>query len=210
MDSFYTFAYRVLISANLWMFVIVGGVGQSTQRRNPRDVTREANRQELDQLLLRKPILTTEDNSARQAALKQINEDFKAIQVLNNNLSAALNYKSEVLDYKAIANDLSQLGSKALRLQESLFLPKVELEKNDKLFNAVEGAQQFREALTEFDKLVESFSKNPIFQQKNVMDIELASKASRDLELIIKQSKRLKKIALRLGRERTRPRVPAA
>ncbi len=199
MKFLHYFGFRFISCACVLVVVFVHFVtGQTTTRRNPREVVRESNRRELDSLLLRKPISTIEDPSARQAALKQINEDFKAVQVLNNSLVSALKQETQDLNYKELANVLSQLGSKASRLQEGLLLPEVEIEKSDKLFDKVNNVQQFKDAVVEFDKVVGSFALNPIFQQKNVIDVELAKRASRDLELIIRESARLKKAAQKL------------
>lgn len=183
------------------VFVVIGVcVAQKTQPRDPRDVNRETNRRDLDTILLRKPILATEDVAARQALLKQINEDFKSLQVLNNNLMRAIKDESAVVDFKSLANTLSELGSKASRLRENLLLPEVEKEKESRSFKELETVQQFKQALMEFDTIVARFATNPIFQQNNVIDIELAKNASRDLEWVIKQSGRLKKAASKLNK----------
>lgn len=171
--------------------------GQST-RSNPRDVIIESNRQELDNLLLRKPILTAEDKSAQQAILKQINEDFKALQVLNNRLMTEATSQGE-LNYKSLAKVLSEMGSKASRLKSNLLLPKAEVEKQKENERALD-ASGFKEALQAFDKVVTSFATNGIFQKVNVMEVELAKKASLDLMSIIDQSARLKKAATKLSK----------
>lgn len=185
------------------LIVVCFGMGtaksQTPPRPNPRDVVIESNRQELDNLLLRKPILTTEDNSARQAVLKQINEDFKALQVLNNRVMAAAIGQQQV-DYKSLSKLISEIGSKASRLRSNLALPKVESEKR-KLSDETLSAAGFKEALSTFDKVVMSFATNPIFQQTNVIELEPAKRASRDLSAIIEQSGKLKKVASRLAKD---------
>jgi hypothetical protein len=171
--------------------------GQST-RSNPRDVVVESNRKELDNLLLRKPILTTEDKSARQAVLREINEDFKALQVLNNRLMTEATDPAEV-DYKSLSKLLSEIGSKASRLKSNLLLPKVEVEKKQDS-KATLDASGFKVALEAFDKVVVNFATNPIFQKVNVIEVDLAKQASRDLATIIEQSLRLKKAAMKLSK----------
>ena len=148
--------------------------------------------------MLRKPILTTEENSERQATLKQINEDFKALQVLNNQVLSHVT-SANSLDYKLIANKISELGSKATRLRKNLVLPKVE--KPPKSVSAISTPEELRQALLAFDKVVASFVSNPIFTKMNVIEVELAKQASRDLETLIKQSESLKKAASRLQRQ---------
>ena len=168
---------------------------QST-RTSPRDVVVESNRQELDNLLLRKPILTVEDKSAQQAVLKQINEDFNALQVLNNRLMTEAT--SPELNYKSLSKMLSEMGSKASRLKSNLLLPKAEAEKQQDSKAALDSSG-FRIALEAFDKVVVNFTTNPIFQKVNVIELESARQASSDLSTIIDQSRRLKKAAIKFS-----------
>ena len=163
---------------------------------SPRNVVVESNRQELDNLLLRKPILTAEDKSAQQAVLKQINEDFKALQVLNNKLMTEAT--SPELNYKSLGKLLSEMGSKASRLKSNLLLPKAEAEKQPDSKAALD-ASGFRIAIETFDKVVVNFTTNPIFQKVNVIELESAKQASTDLATIIDQSGRLKKAAVKLS-----------
>ncbi|HEY5444778.1 MAG TPA: hypothetical protein VIJ87_09990 [Pyrinomonadaceae bacterium] len=170
-----------------------------TQRKTPRDVVMESNRQELDNLLLRKPILATEDKSARQAVLKQINDDFKNLQVLNNKLMSEVEDQGGV-DYKEISTMLADIGSRAARLKSNLALPKVD-EKKEKANSELTTAAALKDRLMEFDKVVMSFATNPIFQQANVIDVELAKQASGDLATIIERSGKLKKAAATLAKK---------
>jgi IS30 family transposase len=179
------------------MFLSVDVINaQTPPRSDPRSVVIETNRQELDTLLLRKPILTAEDNSARQAVLKQINEDFKALQVLNNRLMTEATSTVEV-NYKSLSKLLSEIGSKASRLKSNLRLPKVDIEKREERKMRLDAAG-FRVALEAFDKVVINFATNPIFQRINVVEMDLAKQASRDLSTIIDQSRKLKKSATTL------------
>ena len=169
------------------------------QRKTPRDVVNESNRQELDNLLLRKPILATEDKSARQAVLKQISDDFKNLQVLNNKLMSEVTDQGGA-DYKEISTMLADIGSRAARLKSNLALPKVD-EKKEKANSELTTAAALKDRLMEFDKVVMSFATNPIFQQANVIDVELAKQASGDLATIIERSGKLKKAAATLAKK---------
>lgn len=180
------------------IFLSVHVNAQTPPRPDLRNVVIETNRQELDNLLLRKPILTAEDKSAQQAILKQINEDFKALQVLNNRLMTEATSEG-ALNYKSLSKVLSEMGSKASRLKSNLLLPKAELEKQKESERALD-VSGFKEALQQFDKVVTSFATNPIFQKVNVMEVGLAKQASRDLTVIIQQSSSLKKAASKLSK----------
>jgi len=193
---------RILCNGSyLLTLVCMGATFTSTQlqRKTPRDVVNESNRQELDNLLLRKPILATEDKSARQAVLKQINDDFKTLQVLNNKLMSEVEDQGGV-DYKEISTMLADIGSRAARLKSNLALPKVD-EKKEKANSELRTAAALKDRLMEFDKVVMSFATNPIFQQANVIDVELAKQASGDLATIIERSGKLKKAAATLAKK---------
>ena len=191
--------YWKIFSSSFLLLSFVCVNAQTATRTNPRDVIADSNRQELDNLLLRKPILTAEDNSARQATLKQINEDFKALQALNNAVMSQVAAEG-VLDYKLISSKISELGDKASRLRKNLVLPKAE--KLSKGPSAISTADELRQALLAFDKVVMNFVTNPIFTKLNVIEVELAKQASSDLEALIKQSESLKKAVSRLQHER--------
>ena len=193
---------RILCNGSyLLTLVCMGATFTSTQlqRKTPRDVVNESNRQELDNLLLRKPILATEDKSARQAVLKQINDDFKTLQVLNNKLMSEVTDQGGA-DYKEISTMLADIGSRAARLKSNLALPKVD-EKKEKSNSELTTAAALKDRLMEFDKVVMSFATNPIFQQANVIDVELAKQASGDLATIIERSGKLKKAAAKLAKK---------
>ena len=183
----------------MFTVLVVSNASAFAQGKTPRDVALESNRQELNNLLLRKPILATEDKSARLAVLKQINDDFKALQVLNNRVMSEVTADAKV-DYKSLARLISEIGSKASRLKSNLVLPKSDVAK-DKSDQKSLTASEFRERMMGFDKVVVSFSNNPIFKETNLVDIELGKKASADLEIIIEGSGKLKKVAQKLAKE---------
>jgi hypothetical protein len=174
-------------------------IAQTPSRPTPKDVVIESNRKELDNLLLRKPILTSEHSAARQAVLKQINEDFKALQLLNNKLMTTISNQDQI-DYNFLSKLISEIGSKASRLKSNMVLPKAETDKK-KTPVEISNASVFRAELVAFDKVVVSFATNPIFQKPDVLEVELAKQASRDLVSIIEQSARLKKAATRLTKQ---------
>jgi len=193
---------RILCNGSYLLTLVCMSVtftSSQAQRKTPRDVVMESNRQELDNLLLRKPILATEDKSARQAVLKQINDDFKNLQVLNNKLMSEVEDQGGV-DYKEISTMLADIGSRAARLKSNLALPKVD-EKKEKANSELTTAAALKDRLMEFDKVVMSFATNPIFQQANVIDVELAKQASGDLATIIERSGKLKKAAAKLAKK---------
>jgi len=169
-------------------------------QRTPRDVVVESNRQEMDTLLLRKPILTASDMSASMAMLKQIGNDFRELQKLNNKMMETTIGSGEI-DYKNISRTLGDISGVASRLKNNLALPEVEAEKRKPVELEVSAADQFKAELTKLDKTIMSFATNPIFQKSNIVDVQLATRASADLLFIIEQSRALKKASSKLAKK---------
>ncbi|HET9786256.1 MAG TPA: hypothetical protein VFP47_03930, partial [Pyrinomonadaceae bacterium] len=104
------------------------GVAHAQRPTSPRDIVRAIGQKEMDRLLFLKPILAPKDDPARRALVKQISEDFKELQGLNNKMMAEAWSRSE-LDYRYISDMVSQIRGKAARLKSNLALPQVEDEK---------------------------------------------------------------------------------
>ena len=166
----------------------------------------EIERVERDREVLLKPLPPKkEDNSARLAVLKQNKEDFRNIQNVNNKMMANAFAKDE-LDYNSIADSLSQIRSKAIRLRSNLSLPTTEeennvAEKEKPIDLAVANAKDFRSALLRLDQSIMNFVTNPLFKESTVVEVSLAKKASHDLETVIELSDQLQKAGKSLNKK---------
>jgi hypothetical protein len=123
----------------------------------------------------------------------QIREDFTRLQMINNEMMRTVFVKGNV-DLKLIAATTTEINKRAGRLSENLVLPrldgKTKLEKHDDAGS--DSGLQAR--LLALDRCIVSFTTNPLFKQPNVIEAQLALKARRDLELIIRLSRQLKTI----------------
>lgn len=174
--------------------------GQQSGVNHPtlRDKVREIDRMERDRQLLLKPLpVKRDDGSVRLAVLKQIREDFKNIQGLNNTMMADA-WAHQELDYGHISESISQIKSKATRLRSNLALPKAKDVEEKQLDLARAGVKEFRAALLLLDKSIMSFVTNPLFQEANVVEVNLGAQASHDLKVIIELSGSLHKSAAAL------------
>jgi hypothetical protein len=175
------------------------GVAQAQRPTSPRDVVRAINQKEMDQLLFLKPILAPKDDPARRALVKQISEDFKELQGLNNKMMAEAWSRPE-LDYRYISEMVSQIRGKAARLKSNLALPQVEDEKLKEAVDSYPDAEKFRVAMLQLDRHVMRFATNPLFQKPDVIELDLAAQASRDLSVVVEVSGKLRKSAAKLSR----------
>lgn len=175
------------------------GAAQAQRPTSPRDVVRAINQKEMDQLLFLKPILAPKDDPVRRALLKQISDDFKELQGLNNKMMTEAWSRPE-LDYRYISDMVSQIRGKAARLKSNLALPHVEDGTLKEAVDSYPDAEKFRVAMLRLDRHVMRFATNPLFQKPEVMEIDLAAQASRDLSVVVEVSGKLRKSAAKLSR----------
>ena len=173
------------------LFECAQGQGRSPNSERARAIERA----EMDRLLLWAVPKDTESESVRLSRFKKIKDDFRTLQSLNNKMMSDA-WLHEALDYSSIAQMISKIRGKANDLKEGLSLP--ESDENTPQTPTVTTAREFREELLLLDKTIISFVTNPIFQAANTVDINLAKKASADLERVISLSSDLKQNAQKL------------
>ena len=136
-------------------------------------------------------------DAGRAALLKQLREDFKELQSLNNRMMAEA-WLRERLDYNRISDMISEINGRAARLKTNLALPESGNSKKTNERLSISGLKEFRSALSLMDRSIMSFVTNPIFQRPNLVEIDLAKQARLDLESVIWLSGNLKKITANL------------
>ena len=134
-------------------------------------------------------------------ALAQIAEDYQRIQLVNNRMMSGA-MSRPVPNFKDIAEATAEIKRRATRMRDNLRLPAPEKSESVKatLPLQVNDAPQMKAALLSLDSSIMSFIKNPIFKNTNVVDLEEATKASRDLLTIIESSQLLSKEARKLNK----------
>ena len=169
-------------------------------RTSMRDQVRAITRADLDRELLLKTLPANHDTEiARQAVLKQIREDFKELQALNNKMMAEAWSKTS-LDYAFVSDMVSHIRGKASRLRLNLNLPQPDATEKPVPNKTISNANEFRAALMVLDRTIMNFVSNPLFQNQNMIEIKQGINARRDLETVISLTDDLKKTASRLGK----------
>ena len=92
----------------------------------------------------------------------------------------------------------SKIRGKANDLKDSLSLPASEKSETPAKMPDVTTVRQFRAGLLLLDKTIMRFVNNPVFQAANTVDVNLAQKASADLEQVISLTLDLKQNAQKL------------
>ena len=130
-------------------------------------------------------------------AWAQIREDYRQIQVVNNDL-ARLVSDGGALDLKHVAKSVSEIKKRAVRLRENMVLPEPAKAAERPKPPSGPEAEQLKSSLSALDGLILAFVNNPIFEQARVADVQMSAKARRDLEDIIEVSEQIKKSSEKL------------
>jgi hypothetical protein len=146
-----------------------------------------------------------EENQKRlQAAIVNMKEDYKRIQVLRNDIARNL-VARKPLDYKLVAEQTAEIKKRSIRLNIYMQarVPEQEKENNSPELKSEEVVG----ALVSLCKLIDSFTENPALKNAATIDSKEIAKAKenkanadRDLLAIIKLSGSLQKKSENLGR----------
>ena len=188
--------YRILGAMTIFLgFACVTVQGQRPGERPMRDVIDELSRIDTSRAVDLQKIKGSNRNEIREVIAKQVVEDFREMQALNNKMMATAWSQSDV-DYKYISKMVGEIGKRAGRLKTNLMLPKIE-EKTEPTQTSPEIANTdaLKNELLLMDKSLMRFVNNPIFQKTSVIDLELANRATRDLNAVIEMSNKLKKVS---------------
>lgn len=181
----------------LLIALTVAGSFSVAQGQGNAERARAIERADLDRILLWAVPKDKESESMRQSRFKKIKDDFRDLQSLNNKMMADA-WMQDALDYSSIADMVSKIRGKANDLKGGLALPEPEDPQAEVKTPAVTTVRQFREELLLLDKTLMSFVNNPVFRVANTMDVNLAKKASADLERVISLTLDVKQNAQKL------------
>ena len=141
------------------------------------------------------------DERVVKAAVKQLGDDFRRIQVIRNDVARSL-VAGSPLDYERISEQASEVRKRALRMQAYLALQRQpngsEIFPDEKTH--APGEDELKGALVRLCKKIDSFVANPRFKSPEVLNVEANARARRDLWEIISLSEGVKESADMLGR----------
>ena len=193
-------AFRALV-----FFLFLGFCSVYAQRPagGAADTVRELSRIDMNRAVELQILPPNKSNAVREAIQKQISDDFRDLQALNNKLMADAWARPE-LDYKYISGMAGQISKKAARLRSNLGLPRSKDKPEKKSVVEIASAMDFRKELLTLDRTVMSFVTNPIFLKANIVELNRANQASRDLNAVVDLSDMLKKAGERLSKIRAK------
>ena len=144
-----------------------------------------------------------EENQKRlQAAIVNMKDDYKRIQVLRNDIARNLVARKPI-EYKLVAEQTAEINKRASRLNVYM---QARVPEEQKLSTADElKNEEMVGALVKLCKLIDSFTENPALQNAATIDSKEIAKAKenkanadRDLLAIIRLSSRLQKRSQKL------------
>ena len=190
----YPTRFQLLIMAVILAgsFSAVSGQGRGVNAERARAIEQA----DMDRLLLW-AVPKKESEPNRLIRFKKIKDDFRDLQSLNNKMMADA-WSKDTLDYSSIAETVSKIRSRANDLKGALSLPEHEKPQTPLKLPAVTTGKQFREQLLLLDKTIMRFVTNPVFQANNAVDVNLAKKASEDLDHVLLLTVDLKQNAQKL------------
>lgn len=174
----------------------------AARRNSDMERIRDQQRRELELRRGAEEVSHPPDERAVKAAVKQLGEDFRRIQVIRNDVARAL-VSGGALDYARVSEQAVEVRKRALRMQTYLGLraPASDEKQRHADSPAALGEGELKDALVRLCKRIDSFVANPRFKAPGVVDVEGSAKAVRDLQEIISLSGAVREGASRLVRD---------
>ena len=174
------------------------------QRPDNPDLKREQRNREVREANLRnaetKANLEHIDQKRVAAAIQQVKDDFKQIQIVRNQMVRDL-LANKPLDYNLIADETGDIHKRADRLKTYLMPPVADKEKEQHKSQIEFGGDQMKDALVRLCNLIAGFIDNPVLKTPDKVDVEQSARAGGDLLMIIELSANIKRSAERLSKQ---------
>lgn len=176
---------------------------QTPQPRGDRNAKREDREREMREKKLRSlemgPALEKRDQQRIDAAIKQMKEDFRQIQIIRNEMVHNL-LANKPLDYKLISDEAAEINKRADRLKVFLMPPDAEDKEKHPKDQVEFNDDEMKGALVRLCNRIAIFIENPVLKSPGTVDVEQSTKAGGDLLMIIELSGNIKRSAEKLNK----------
>ena len=136
----------------------------------------------------------TKDRRRLEALMAQIEEDFDRMLSLHNEIVRALG-ETKPLDYNFVSKTTAEIRKRAHSIQTNINLTPAAEEIKPIELPATTNESEMKDGLVKLCKQIRSFVTNPVIEHPNLIDVEKAAAAKRDLESVIQLSAHLKRDA---------------
>jgi hypothetical protein len=167
-----------------------------SQVRTPGTGVRDGNRamDDYDRTINRMKNDARAANERRRNLFPQINDDFKGIQELHNQIIRVAKTDKGV-NYDRLADLADDLKKRSSRLRENLALPVPEKPESQPAHSEEINESHVQKAIGDLHDLIVSFVANPLFKNLGVLDAKVIDEASENLDNIIDVSSEIKRDA---------------
>lgn len=138
-------------------------------------------------------------NERRRNLFPQINEDFRQIQMIHNEIVRMLQ-PEKALNYERLSDLTGDMKKRGARLREYLALPEPEENKEQPAHPEPIDETHMKESIADLHDLVVTFVANPIFKNLGVVDAKVIYAARENLDDIIWMSDQIKREARQLSK----------
>ena len=194
------------LAATISALIVTASTVQALQTPRPpgdRDARREDRQRELREKRLQtldmRQVLEQRDQARIDAAIKQIKDDFKQIQIIRNEMVHNL-VANKPLDYKLILNEAAEINKRADRLKTFLMPPDAEANNKDAKDHVEFTNDEMKGALVRLCNRIANFIENPVLKSPGTVDVEQSTRAGGDLLVIIELSGNIKRSAEKLNK----------
>jgi hypothetical protein len=135
--------------------------------------------------------------STNAAIVKELKDDFRSLQRINNAMMAYVWGTTDV-DYGKVAGMLLDMNKRAGRLKKHLSLPEPKTNHEAEIHPKISGLKDLRDSLLMMDKAVSEFVNTPLLKNPDVISDDSAEQASLALNRLISVSRVLAKASSRM------------
>jgi hypothetical protein len=139
------------------------------------------------------------DEKRIEAAIEQMKQDFRQIQIVRNELVRNL-LSEKPLDFKLVSDKAAEINKRADRLKTYLIPPSAEAKEKNEKPHVEFNQDQMKGALVQLCNRIALFIDSPALKTPGTVDVEQATKTGGELLSIIELSGNIKRSAEKLSK----------
>jgi hypothetical protein len=135
--------------------------------------------------------------STNAAIVKELKDDFRSLQQINNAMMGHVWGTTEV-NYAKVSGMISDINKRAGRLKKNLALPESNTRDDLEFHPTITSAKELKANLLLMDKAISEFVNTPLLRKPDVISTDAAQQASTALNRVISMSAAVARAAARL------------
>lgn len=132
------------------------------------------------------------DDRQKKALMTQVDQDFKRILMLHNQLMRTINSDGPI-DYHFILDASAEINKRSARLQSTLWLRQSDEEKQNSARVIESDRSKIKYSLIKLCTYIKDFVTNPIIETPGTVDAKYLTRAKSDLASVVNLSDLIRK-----------------